>query len=69
MDISPNELRRQTLATMREIDAQIQVVINQAADREVNMYTIRDQNGSLIMPPLLQAKALCLNTLALLRGK
>lgn len=69
MDISPNELRKETVQTLQGVNRQIQVVVDLAAEREVNMYTIRDQNGTLVMPPLLQAKAQCLNTLALLRGK
>lgn len=65
MDVSPNELRKQTLATMRDIDATIAAV----EDTYTSPARATDQHGAYVMPPLLVAKAQCLNTLAILRGQ
>lgn len=76
MDISPNSLRRETLATMRGIDEQISDIDSYIESndltkggRRLEATELRDQNGAFVMPPLLLARAQCLNTLAILRGK
>lgn len=74
MDISPNELRKETLATLRQINEQIGEVEriasrNSRFGRRMRAHELQDQNGQFILPPMLQAKVQCLNTLALLRGQ
>lgn len=74
MDISPNELRRETLATLRQVKEQIEEVELVASrdthyGRKKKAHELRDHNGQFVLPPLLQTKAQCLNTLALLRGQ
>jgi hypothetical protein len=54
MDVSPNELRKQTAATLKEVDDIL---------RGPTQYAVG------IRAPLLLAKAQCLNTLTLLRAE
>lgn len=69
MNVSPNELRRQTVQVLNQIDKQIKVIETEAAVRNVSPATLRDERGNYVISPLLLAKAQCLNTLALINDK
>lgn len=69
MNINPDILRRETVALIREIDKQIEVVKEVADSAGVAVEKMRDRNGTWMMPPLLLAKAQAYNTLVLLQAK
>lgn len=69
MNISPNELRRQTVEVLKGIENQISIVRDDAAERNINPHRMIDTTGAPLLTPLLAAKAQCLNTLVLLQGK
>lgn len=71
MDVSPNALRKTTLETLNAIDKQIGHIELEASKRNyygrpMKAIEMVDERGSFVLPPLLSAKAQCLNTLALL---
>jgi hypothetical protein len=67
MNISPNELRRQTVAVMKGVDAQMREVEETAASRGVPAETFKAPDGTYVMTPLLLAKSQCLATLTALQ--
>jgi hypothetical protein len=69
MDVSPNELRKETAATLRSIEATIGSVKAEAERVGVEPESLRYHDGTWPMIPLLLAKSQCLNTLTLLRGE
>lgn len=69
MNVNPDILRRETVALIREIDKQIEVVKEVADSAGVEVEKMRDRNGTWMMPPLLLAKAQAYNTLVLLQAK
>ena len=69
MDVSPNELRKQTVATLRSIEESITAVKKQAEDLGIMPEYLRYNDGTWPMIPLLLAKSQCLNTLTLLRAE
>jgi hypothetical protein len=69
MNVSPDILRRDTVALIREIDKQIEEVALQADGLGTTPQRLRDQNGSWPIIPLLQAKAQAYNTLVQLQTK
>lgn len=68
MDISPNVLRKDTVALIRRIDTQIDEVTKVAFDRDCEPHEVRDSTGAWSLAPLLQAKALAYNTLVMLQS-
>lgn len=66
MIVSPNELRKQTVQTLKEVDAVLETVKEDATLRGIDPAKFVDQRGSYILPPLLLAKTQCLATLVLL---
>ena len=63
MNVSPNVLRKETVALIRDIDKQIDEAKKYAASLKVDDHTV------WVMPQLLQAKATAYNTLVLLQDK
>lgn len=63
MDVSPNALRKETVAVLNQVDAQIKEVQADAAILMRRPEQIRDQNGNWPMIQLLLAKSQCLATL------
>lgn len=63
MNVSKNELRKQTVSLIREINEQIEVAQQKAASMKVAPYLLVDTSGNYIMSPLLLAKATAYNTL------
>jgi len=57
MIINKDSLRRDVIAVIKEIDAQIDEVKEQAARMGVPPQKMRDMNGNFVMSPLLLAKA------------
>lgn len=68
MIINRDILRRDTLALLKDIDAQIDEVEEEAEKKGVPPEEFRDSTGSWVMIPLLQAKAQAYNTLVLLQN-
>jgi hypothetical protein len=69
MNVSPNELRKETVATLKAVELVITSVEDEAHIRNVPPQNLVDQNGSRVMAPLLLAKVQCLHTLTLLNEK
>lgn len=70
MDVSPNELRKQTLQLLEPINQEIESIRVDARERGVSPFQTIGVDGQVRdLPTLLAAKAQCLNTLAILRGK
>lgn len=67
MIINKDSLRRDTIALMRGIDAQMEEIKAHADTLGVAPEKIRDSNGGYIMAPLLLAKAQAYHTLVLLQ--
>lgn len=66
MNVSPNELRRQTVATLKQVNAAIESVTAEALVNGIEPTDLKDARGDWVILPLLSAKSQCLNTLALL---
>lgn len=69
MNISKDALRKETVAVLKQIDLQIAQIQSVAAARNIEPTQLRDERGNWPMIPLLQARALALNTLVLLQSK
>jgi hypothetical protein len=69
MDVSPNELRKETAATMRSIEATIGSVKAEAERLGIEPERLQYSDGTWPMIPLLLAKSQCLSTLTLLRDQ
>lgn len=69
MDVSPNVLRKDTIALIRQIERQIDEVTKAAFDRDCEPCQVRNENGEWSLTPLLQAKATAYNTLVQLQSK
>lgn len=63
MNVSPNELRKETVAVLGQINDQIRAVQETAAGRGIPAAKFRDENGNWPMVSLLLAKSQCLTTL------
>lgn len=63
MNVSPNELRRETVAVLHQVNKQIGEVELRAQQRGVEPSELVDERGAFHMPPLLLAKSTCLLTL------
>lgn len=68
-DVSPNTLRKETIAVVKSIDAVVENIEEVARERGCAPEELRDMNGNWILSPLLVARAQCINTLTLLRGQ
>lgn len=66
MNVSPDVLRRDTVALIRDIDAQIAEVKKYADSIGAQPSQLRSNDG-WAMTPLLQAKATAYNTLVMLQ--
>lgn len=62
-----NELRKDTVALIKQIDAQIAEVQAVADEHKVPVNKIQDSHGNWILNPLLLAKAMAYNTLVTLQ--
>lgn len=69
MVITQDILRRDTLRLLKQIDAQITEVANEASRQGISPAEMRDGNGSWAMSPLLLAKAQAYGTLVQLQMK
>lgn len=69
MNVSPDTLRKETVALIKQIDEQIAEVHRMAELGGINPTRMRDAQGNLFMTPLLHAKATAYNTLVLLQVK
>lgn len=67
MIFNTDSLRKETVALIRRIDAQIAVVAVEAAQRDIPIEELQDDRGNWVMPPLLLAKATAYNTLVALQ--
>lgn len=68
MNVSPNELRKETVGVLNQVNAQIQEIEKVAEIKGVSPHHMVDQYGAYLLSPLLVAKAQCLNTLTLLNA-
>lgn len=66
MDVSPNALRKDTAATLRQIEASIAVITREAEANGIAATSLRYMDGTWPMIPLLLAKSQCLATLTAL---
>jgi hypothetical protein len=66
MNVSPNELRKETVGVLNQVNAQIQEIEKNAEARGVSPHHMVDSYGAYQLSPLLMAKSQCLNTLTLL---
>lgn len=57
MDVSPNALRRDLMAQLRMIEAQMAEMDRHAATIGIKGYQLRDANDAWTMTPLILAKA------------
>lgn len=69
MNVSPDVLRKETVALIRDIEKQIAEIKKVADDIGIHPEQLRDKNSNWVMPPLLQAKAQAYNTLVMLQTK
>lgn len=67
MNVSPDVLRKETVALIRDIELQIDEVKKIAASLDARPEELRDMNGNWPMSSLLQAKAQAYNTLVMLQ--
>lgn len=63
MDVSPNTLRKETVATLRSIEAVIDSVKASAAQLGIEPEKLQYHDGTWPMIPLLLAKSQCIATL------
>lgn len=69
MIVSPDALRKETVALIKQIDEQIKEIELFAYARDIASTQVTDGRGNWVMTPLLQAKATAYNTLVLLQTK
>lgn len=69
MIITPDILRRDTIALLKQIDLQISQVQREATRMGIEPHQLRESDGSWSMTPLLLAKAQAYGTLVLLQTK
>jgi hypothetical protein len=69
MIITPDILRRDTIALLKQIDLQIAQVQREATRLGIEPHQLRESDGSWSMTPLLLAKAQAYGTLVLLQTK
>lgn len=68
MDVSANVLRKETIATLKSIEAVIEAIEQeQGKSYSCTPEELKDHQGNSVLAPLLLGKAQCLNTLVLLR--
>lgn len=67
MIYSVNEMRKDTVALIKQIDMQISEVQRAAVSQGVDPFVMQDSDGKWPMIPLLAAKATAYNTLVLLQ--
>jgi hypothetical protein len=67
MIINPDILRKETVALIKQIDAQINEVTQEAALKGIGPEKLRDGVGNWVMGPLLLAKAQAYATLVALQ--
>jgi len=67
MIITPDIMRRDTIALLKQIDLQITQVQREATRMGIEPHQLRESNGSWSMTPLLLAKAHAYSTLVLLQ--
>lgn len=63
-----NELRKDTVAMIRDIDSQIAAVEKRAEEMGIHPHLMQDSQGYWPMIPLMAAKATAYNTLVLLQS-
>lgn len=63
MIISQNELRKQTVELLRQVDAQIKTVEATAHRHGIDPKELRDDHGNWVMVPLLVARVQVISTL------
>lgn len=68
MEVRPQAIREDAMKTINQINAVMDDVKREAAAIGTDPWMLRASDGSWMMAPLLHAKALCLNTLALLHA-
>lgn len=66
MNVSPDALRKEVVALLRQIDDQIAEIRREAYSQKIRPTDLRDNNGSWVMSPLLLAKAQAYSTLVAL---
>lgn len=64
-----NELRKDTVALINIINAQIDEVEGEAKIAGVPANKLKDSNGNWVLSPLLLAKAMAYNTLVMLQSR
>ena len=69
MIINPDILRRDTIQLIKQIDAQIEEVKEEAKKIGIPPEKMRDANGNWVMSPLLLAKTMAYATLVQLQTK
>jgi len=69
MIVSPDILRKETVALIKQIDAQIVEVKAEAQRLHLEPQELRDTSGNWVMNPLLLAKAMAYSTLVQLQSK
>lgn len=68
MIIQPDALRKDLVALIKLVDAQIEEVERTAKAQGVDKTVVRDGHGNLVLTPLLLAKAQAYNSLVLLQA-
>lgn len=66
MDISPNALRKETAATLRQVEATIGSITREANANGIEPTSLKYADGTWPIIPLLLAKAQCIQTLTML---
>jgi len=69
MIINPDILRRDTIQLIKQIDAQINEVKEEAQQIGIPPEKLRDSSGNWVMSPLLLAKTMAYSTLVTLQAK
>ena len=69
MIINPDILRRDTIQLIKQIDAQINEVKEEAQQIGIPPEKLRDSSGNWVMSPLLLAKTMAYSTLVTLQTK
>lgn len=62
-------LGHELVRTLSQINNQIEEVKTQAENMDIAPYRLRDTQGNWVLPPLLSAKAQCLNALAIINQR
>jgi hypothetical protein len=69
MNVSPDALRKELVALIRQINEQIEEIEKVAIERKIPIETIQDQQGNWVFPPLLLAKVQAYAALVQLQTK